>query len=102
MGTSLFNAGCRCAPPRASLCGETPSYAFCSTLPTDDDNDLALAALVRRAYLPGITADSVRAAVAAAPERFHVAAAAGVFGAEEVLRLLVAERLAAAAGAGSA
>ena len=57
---------------------------------------------MRRAYLPGITADSVRAAVAAAPERFHVAAAAGVFGAEEVLRLLVAERLAAAAGAGSA
>lgn len=65
----------------------------------DDDNDLALAALVRRAYLPGITADTVRHAVESNPERFYVAAAKGVFGAEEVLRLLLAERLAAAAPA---
>ncbi|KAL4438989.1 hypothetical protein ABPG77_006926 [Micractinium sp. CCAP 211/92] len=60
----------------------------------DDDNDLGLAALVRKAYLPGITAQSVAAAVAAAPHRFHVASSRGPFGAEEVLRLLVAEQMA--------
>lgn len=36
------------------------------------------------------------AAVAAAPHRFHVAASRGPFGAEEVLRLLVAEQMAEA------
>ncbi|KAL4452622.1 hypothetical protein ABPG75_008284 [Micractinium tetrahymenae] len=66
----------------------------------DDDNDLGLAALVRKAYLPGITAPSVAAAVAAAPHRFHVAASRGPFGAEEVLRLLVAEQMAEADGQG--
>lgn len=71
---------------------------LCRPPPPDDDNDLALAALVRKAYLPGITADSVAAAVAAAPERFYVAAAKGVFGAEEVLRVLVGEQMAAAGG----
>ena len=58
---------------------------------SDDDNDLQLAARVGRAYLPGITADSVRRAVAAAPDRFYVAASAGVFGAEECLRRLLAD-----------
>lgn len=66
----------------------------CSAMaPPDDDNDLALAALVRRAYLPGITADTVHQAVESNPERFYVAAAKGVFGTEEVLRLLLTERL---------
>ncbi len=55
---------------------------------------------MRRAYLPGITADSVRQAVESNPERFYVAAAKGVFGAEEVLRLLVAERLEAETATG--
>lgn len=45
----------------------TPSNA-------DDDNDLKLARLVRRAYLPGITAEAVGEAVRQDPERFHVSA----------------------------
>lgn len=59
----------------------------------DDDNDLALAAAVRKAYLPGITADSVRAAVEAAPERFYVSSEAGWRGTEEILRRLVREQV---------
>ena len=61
----------------------------------DDDNDLGLARLVRRAYLPGITADSMRAAVEAAPSRFHVSSCQGVWGTEELLELLISEHLAA-------
>ena len=53
---------------------------------------MALAHMVGRAYLPGITAASVRAAVEREPTRFHVARAAGVFGAEECLRLLLAQQ----------
>ena len=60
--------------------------------------NLGLAAIVAKAYLPGITADSVAAAVAAAPARFHVAAARGPFGTEEILRLLVAQAAAAQGG----
>jgi hypothetical protein len=59
----------------------------------DDDNDLQLAHLVRKAYLPAITADSVAQAVAAAPEQFYVAQQRGVFAAEEVLRLLVMQQM---------
>ena len=62
-------------------------------LPADDDNDLQLAHLVGKAYLPGITAESVAQAVAEAPERFHVARQRGVFATEEVLRLLVAQQM---------
>lgn len=58
----------------------TAHFSHTHPSPTDDDNDLALAALVGRAYLPGITADSVRAAVAAAPHRFYVASARCVAG----------------------
>lgn len=92
----------RALPTACSLCPAfSPTLLLRLPLPSpppDDDNDLALAALVRKAYLPGITADSVAAAVAAAPERFYVAAAKGVFGAEEVLRVLVGEQMAAAGG----
>ena len=83
-----------CSPPQVGFC------CIHHAAPADDDNDLGLAALVRRAYLPGITADSVRQAVESNPERFYVAAAKGVFGSEEVLRLLVAERLAAGTATG--
>lgn len=67
----------------------------------DDDNDLGLAHLVGRAYLPGITADTVQAAVDRDPARFYVAAEKGVFGAEECLRLLVSHQLAAGAAGAS-
>ncbi|GAB4814732.1 hypothetical protein N2152v2_001778 [Parachlorella kessleri] len=65
-----------------------------SVLMCDDDNDLGLAACVRKAYLPGITAPSVQAAVDAAPERFYVSQHQGWRGTEEVLKVLVQERLA--------
>jgi hypothetical protein len=52
-----------------------------------------LAHLVSKAYLPGITAKSVAEAVQRAPQRFHVAAAKGVFATEELLRLLVSQQL---------
>lgn len=61
----------------------------------DDDNDLGLAAIVRKAYLPGMTAKSVEVAVAASPDQFYVSQARGLFGTEEILRLLVAEAMAA-------
>lgn len=59
----------------------------------DDDNDLGLAHLVAKAYLPGITADSVAQAVAQTPQQFHVAVSKGVFATEEILRLLIAGRV---------
>jgi hydroxymethylpyrimidine pyrophosphatase-like HAD family hydrolase len=55
----------------------------------DDDNDLELAFAVRRAYLPGITAESVQQAVDASPEQFYVAQSKGVWGTEEVLEQLI-------------
>ena len=51
---------------------------------------------MRRAYLPGITADSMSAAIAAEPDRFHVSSCRGVWGTEELLELLISEHLAAA------
>ena len=82
---------------RRALC----SHAPCGTtlrlpLPlacADDDNDLGLAHLVSKAYLPGITANSVAQAVQRSPERFHVAAGKGVFATEEILRSLVAQHV---------
>lgn len=56
---------------------------------------------MRKAYLPGITASSVAAAVAASPQQFYVAEAQGPFGAEEVLQLLVREQMAEATGGDS-
>lgn len=59
----------------------------------DDDNDLGLAHLVRRAYLPGVTAPSMAAAVAARPDHFYVSLTSGVWATEEILELLIAEHL---------
>jgi len=51
----------------------------------DDDNDLALAAAVRHTYIPGFTADSVRAAVEADPAAFTVAETGGFVGTNDLL-----------------
>lgn len=75
----------------------SPPAPHPSNPPADDDNDLDLAHLVRRAYLPGITADTMRAAVEAAPTQFHVSGCQGVWGTEELLELLISEHLAAGA-----
>ena len=83
----------------SAACDRRPSsYAA----PPDDDNDLALARLVRKAYLPGVTADTMAAAVAAAPSQFHVSGCRSVWGTEELLELLIAEHLAAAGPEGCA
>jgi hypothetical protein len=50
--------------------------------------------MVQRAYMPGVNAASMQAAVAARPEQFHVCTARGVAGTEELLELLVSEHLA--------
>mmetsp|Transcript_9712 Transcript_9712/g.24407 ORF Transcript_9712/g.24407 Transcript_9712/m.24407 type:complete len:165 (-) Transcript_9712:313-807(-) len=65
----------------------------------DDDNDIELGELCGRAYLPGITHDSVAAAAARNPH-WTVTKNQGVLGTEEALEALVALResqLAAAA-----
>ena len=55
----------------------------------DDDNDLELALAVRKAYLPGITSDSMRQTVGHNPEQFHLAKDSSVFATEEILQLLL-------------
>ena len=66
----------------------------CPSPLADDANDLELAEVVARAYLPGVHAATLQQAVTARPEQFHVSAARGVAGTEELLELLVAEHLA--------
>ncbi|WIA36362.1 hypothetical protein OEZ86_007679 [Tetradesmus obliquus] len=51
----------------------------------DDDNDLELAAIVGKAFLPSIGAPSVEAAVAAHPDRFVVADVKWTGGTEQML-----------------
>eukprot|EP00197_Chlamydomonas_leiostraca_P012292 CAMPEP_0202869656 /NCGR_PEP_ID=MMETSP1391-20130828/12575_1 /ASSEMBLY_ACC=CAM_ASM_000867 /TAXON_ID=1034604 /ORGANISM="Chlamydomonas leiostraca, Strain SAG 11-49" /LENGTH=268 /DNA_ID=CAMNT_0049549997 /DNA_START=62 /DNA_END=868 /DNA_ORIENTATION=- len=51
----------------------------------DDDNDMELAAEVGRAYLPSVTSESVRRAVAARPEHFVQATKKGTEATEEML-----------------
>jgi len=58
------------------------------TISTDDDNDIEMAMAVRRAYLPGITSESLRRVVEANPDHFYVAARKSVFATEEILALL--------------
>ena len=56
----------------------------------DDDNDLALAKLVGHTYIPGFTAESVRAAVQEDPQAFTVAKDGAFLGTHEVLELIAA------------
>eukprot|EP00775_Hariotina_reticulata_P006674 gene6674-6898_t len=51
----------------------------------DDDNDLQLAAVVGKAFLPSISHESVTAAVAAAPEKFVVSDVKWTGGTEQML-----------------
>ena len=53
-----------------------------SVLLCDDDNDLPLAAVVGRAFLPSITSNSVRSAMQAAPERFLASKKGGILATE--------------------
>lgn len=62
--------------------GFTADQAVCMC---DDDNDLEMAAYVSHAYLPGMSAASVREAVAKDPSRFSVSSVDGVEGTHEAL-----------------
>lgn len=65
-----------------------------SVLMCDDDNDLSLAAAVRKAFVPNITASSVQTAIEADPEQFYVSRNSQWLGTEEILKMLVQEQLA--------
>lgn len=56
-----------------------------SILLCDDDNDLCLADLVSRVFLPTITSDSVRRAIERDPNKFATARTQGIFATEEML-----------------
>lgn len=56
---------------------------------------MELALVVGKAYLPGITADSVRNAVAQHPKQFYVSPLSGVFATEQVLEHLIAQQFVA-------
>ncbi|MEW5320546.1 MAG: hypothetical protein WDW38_011613 [Sanguina aurantia] len=51
----------------------------------DDDNDLELAAVVSKAFLPSVTSPSVEAAIQLRPDHFVRAAASGTQATEEML-----------------
>lgn len=51
----------------------------------DDDNDMGLAAVVGKVFLPSITSDSVQRAVTANPDKFVVSNKGGIIATEEIL-----------------
>ncbi|DBB06799.1 hypothetical protein WJX82_001393 [Trebouxia sp. C0006] len=51
----------------------------------DDDNDMGLAAVVGKVFLPSITSDSVQRAVEANPEKFVISQKGGIIATEEIL-----------------
>jgi hypothetical protein len=59
----------------------------------DDDNDMELAALVGKVYVPCITADSVAEAVKARPDKFIVSGYPSVFATEKLLETIIRSQL---------
>ena len=57
-----------------------------SVLLCDDDNDLPLAAVVGRVFLPSITSNSVRLAMQADSERFLASKKGGILATEDMLQ----------------
>lgn len=55
----------------------------------DDDNDMELAALVGRAFLPTVSSASVERAVAARPEHFVTTEARGMKASEEMVDAVI-------------
>lgn len=51
----------------------------------DDDNDMGLAAVVGKVFLPSITSESVQRAVTANPDKFVVSQKGGIIATEEIL-----------------
>lgn len=61
----------------------SPDKSFCMC---DDDNDLKMAEVVARAYVPQITSDSMRTAIDSQPLRFSLSKSDGFEGTNEALR----------------
>ncbi len=79
----------------AARWGVAPDAPRCVCM-GDDDNDIAMAAAAGHAFLPGVNAPTLAAAVAAAPQRFTVSRA-HVFGATEEALQAVLDRFDAGA-----
>jgi len=60
----------------------------CSLL-CDDDNDLGIAAVVNKVYLPSISAETIKAAAAAQPDKFFVAKSDGTLGTDEAVEAFI-------------
>lgn len=92
--TTSFNLGCLDVYPATSGKHHAGSYLLAkfgvklerSVLLCDDDNDLGLAAVVSRAFLPSLTSDSIRAAAAAHPDRFVTSGKGAVLATEDMLQ----------------
>ncbi|KAL6759566.1 hypothetical protein V8C86DRAFT_1807886 [Haematococcus lacustris] len=67
------------------LMGRFRATPHSCTFMCDDDNDMELAAMVAKAFLPTVTSESVRQAVAQRPGQFVVARAKGTTATEEML-----------------
>ncbi|KAJ9533439.1 hypothetical protein QJQ45_026474, partial [Haematococcus lacustris] len=67
------------------LMGRFRATPHSCTFMCDDDNDMELAAVVAKAFLPTVTSESVRQAVAQRPGQFVVARAKGTTATEEML-----------------
>lgn len=59
----------------------------------DDDNDIELAEIVSKAYLPSITSSSMRDAVNANPHKFIVANEKSVWATEEILHTILRDEM---------
>lgn len=57
---------------------------------SDDDNDIELALHVSKAFLPGITSDSMRATVENNAEKFRVSEMSGIYATEQMLQEILA------------
>ena len=55
----------------------------------DDDNDIELALFVAKAYLPGITSNSLQDVVTSNPTHFYLAKNRGMAATEEILEHLL-------------
>ena len=66
---------------------------FPLSMNADDDNDIELANVVKRAYIPTITSTSMREQVQQHPERFVVAKEEAMWATEEILTIILASIL---------
>jgi len=97
--TYSFNLGMADVYPKTSGKDKAAEYimakwgapaADCALL-CDDDNDLLLARAVGRAYLPGVSAATMKAATESDPERFFVAPSHGTVGTELALQKFMSD-----------